>query len=90
VPYWGLRGVLIANEVVEPAALQLLHSWTDDEEAPNIICLVDSAEGIERARGVFATSQDGLHAVLRGPVAMAPHDSIRMVTAPCRGMQSGC
>ncbi|WP_432829965.1 alanine racemase [Dactylosporangium sp. CA-092794] len=57
---WGYRRVLIANEVVEPAALERLRGWIDGEEAAEIVCLVDSAEGVERARRAFAASARGL------------------------------
>lgn len=57
---WGHRRLLIANEVVEPGALERLRSWIDGDESADVICLVDSAEGIGQAERVFARSPRGL------------------------------
>lgn len=61
---WGHRRVLIANEVVDRRALEILRSLIDGEQDADVICLVDSAEGIEQARRVFATSGRGLQVMV--------------------------
>jgi D-serine deaminase-like pyridoxal phosphate-dependent protein len=57
---WGHRRLLIANEVVDPGALERLRAWADGDQPADVMCLVDSPEGIEHAQRAFAGSARGL------------------------------
>lgn len=53
---WGWRRIVIANEVVDRAALRALARWVHEGDGPgaSITVFVDSAEGVARASAPFA------------------------------------
>lgn len=51
---WGYRKVLIANQVVDLAALLELRRWLEEDPSLQISCLVDSREGLDQAVRAFS------------------------------------
>lgn len=50
---WGCRRIIIANEVVDPLALNAIRELLEDDEGLDISCFVDSFEGLRRAADAF-------------------------------------
>ncbi|AJC53604.1 alanine racemase [Streptomyces sp. 769] len=50
---WGVRRILIANQVVHPADLALLRQCLDTTPGLELYCLVDSAAGLQHARAAL-------------------------------------
>ncbi|MGP8303225.1 alanine racemase [Streptomyces inhibens] len=50
---WGVRRILIANQIVHPADLALLRARLDATPDLELYCLVDSVAGLQYARAAF-------------------------------------
>lgn len=57
---WGIRRVLIANEVVHGPDLALLRRRLDELPELELYCLIDSEAGLARAREAFADAANPL------------------------------
>jgi D-serine deaminase-like pyridoxal phosphate-dependent protein len=60
---WGRHPILIANEVVDPAALTLLRSLTEHDDS-ELRLFVDSVAGLHAAAEIFAASRRGIEVLV--------------------------
>ncbi|MGH3389451.1 MAG: alanine racemase, partial [Actinomadura sp.] len=67
---WGLRRILIANEVIHGPDFALLRQWLDTLPELELFCFVDSATGLGLAR----TALDGVRNPLRVLVDVGAED----------------
>lgn len=61
---WGVRRVIIANQVVHHADLALIRRWLDEMPGLEIYCFVDSMSGIDLARLAMDGTANSLHVLI--------------------------
>ncbi|MFK0296360.1 alanine racemase [Streptomyces sp. NPDC090442] len=61
---WGLRRVVIANQVLHDADLALMRRWLERFEGLELYCFVDSEVGVERARRAMEGTTNALRVLI--------------------------
>jgi D-serine deaminase-like pyridoxal phosphate-dependent protein len=79
---WGLRRILIANEVIHGPDLALLRQWLDALPELELFCLVDSPAGLALARAALDGARNPLR-VLVDVGAEEGRTGVREAAAAC-------
>ncbi|MGW9593952.1 alanine racemase [Streptomyces chartreusis] len=61
---WGVRRVIIANQVAHPADLALIRRWLDETPGLELYCFADSMSGIELAGSVLDGAPNSLRVLI--------------------------
>src|SRR5262249_21907457 len=77
---WGVRRILIANEVVHGADLARVRRWLDATPELELYCFVDSAAGVDLARAAMDGARNPLR-MLVDVGGMAGRARVRKATA---------
>ncbi|MUL81133.1 MULTISPECIES: alanine racemase [unclassified Mycolicibacterium] len=62
--YWGVRRIVIANEVVHPPDLAALRRYLDAADDLTVYCFVDSVAGVQRAAEAMVGAHRPLHVLV--------------------------